>query len=191
MVADAAAIATPRDLDDALAMLRARELAAAADVIAARVAQQKPKMRLDPRQAFAAARALLDVADREPIRALHGVMPRSTVELARAVRERGVTTDEADAIARYLVGVTAKLELERPSVFDDNHSHVTGRDWHEIDYSGEGMTWEKQRDFWAPRGVVSFKRAAYIHAYFVGAEPMEHWKRVYKPRGRIADVAAP
>jgi hypothetical protein len=39
--------------------------------------------------------------------------------------------------------------------------------------------------------VKSFKRAAFIHAYFVGAEPLPHWKRVYRPRGRMADVTPP
>jgi hypothetical protein len=83
------------------------------------------------------------------------------------------------------------LDFARLHVFDENHSHVTGREWPEIDYSGEGMTWQGQRAYWHPRGVESFKRAAFIHAYFVGAEPMPHWKRVYRPRGKMADVAPP
>jgi hypothetical protein len=181
----------PRTLDDALATLRARDLAAAAGVIAERVAQRGAKMRLSADQGLAAALALLSIAERESVRALHAVMPRSTVELARAVRERGVPLDEAEAIARYLVRVVEALAFERGGVFDDNHSHVTGREWHEIDYSGERMTWQGQRDYWAPRGVKSFTRAAYIHAYFLGAEKLPHWKRVYRPRGRMSAVAAP
>jgi hypothetical protein len=182
--------AAPSSLEDALAALRTRQLAAAADVIAARVAQQKPKMRLTRDEALAAARALLEL-DREPFRALHAVMPRSTVELARAVRERGVTIEQADAIARYLVAVVRALDFERLAVFDENHSHVTGRDWPDIDYSGERMTWQSQRDDWSPRGVKSFKRATYIHAYFVGAERLPHWKKVYRPRGKMSDVPPP
>ena len=181
----------PRTLDDALAALRARGFAGAADSIARRVAQKPRKMKLSPDEALAAALALLDVAEREAFRALVAVMPRSTVELARAVRERGVTRDEAEVIARYLVRVGAALAFERLPVFDENHSHVTGREWHEIDYSGEGMTWQGQRDDWSPRGVTSFKRASYIHAYFVGAEKLPHWMKVYRPRGKLADVTPP
>ncbi len=181
----------PRTLDDALAMLRARGFGSAADVIARRVAQRQPKMRLSESEALAAATALLELADRESFRALVAVMPRSTVELARAVRERGVPVDEASAIARYLVHVATTLAFERLAVFDDNHSHVTGREWHEIDYTGENMTWQGQRDYWTPRGVRSFETAADIHAYFVGAEKLRHWKRVYRPRGRMADVTPP
>ena len=115
-------------------------------------------------------------------------MPRSAAELARAVRERGLPRRDALEIAAYLVRVVETLRFERLATFDENHSHVTGRDWHEIDYSGEGMTWQGQKAYWAPRGVESFRKAAFIHAYFAGAEPMKHWARVYRPRGRMADV---
>ena len=160
----------------------------AADVIARRVAQTRPKMRLNREEGRAAAAALLALADREAWRALHAVMPRSTVELARAAAERGVPAADAEEIARYLVRVVEALRFERLATFDDNHSHVTGRDWQEIDYSGEGMTWQRQKATWVPRGVASFRKAEHIRAYFTAAERMEHWKRVYRPRGRMADV---
>lgn len=183
--------ALPQTLDDALAALRARGFGTSADAIARRVAQKLRKMKLTEDAALTAALALLELAEREPIRVLATVMPRSTVEIARAVRERGLPVEEADEIARYLARVVDVLELERLAVFDENHSHVTGREWHEIDYSGEGMTWQGQRDYWTPRGVRNFKRAEYIHAYFVGAELLPHWKRVYRPRGKMSDVAPP
>lgn len=186
------AASEPRDagptLDDALTALRTRDLAASADHIRRRVEQQSPKMRLSSDDAQATALALLEVAGRAPIRELHAVMPRSTVELARATHERGVTLDEADAIATYLVAVVAACRFERLGVFDENHSHVIGREWSEIDYTGESMTWQTQRDAWVPRGVVSFERAAFIHAYFIGAEKLPHWDKVYKPRGKLAQL---
>ncbi|HEU5056607.1 MAG TPA: hypothetical protein VFU21_08770 [Kofleriaceae bacterium] len=175
----------PPTLEDALARLRHAGLGQAADVIARRVAQRRPKMRLTAEEGRAAAAALLALADREPWRALHAVMPRSTVELARAVAERGLPAADAEEIARYLVRVVAACRFERLATFDDNHSHVTGRDWHEIDYSGEGMTWQGQKAYWQPRGVESFRKAEFIRAYFTAAERMEHWKRVYRPRGRL------
>jgi hypothetical protein len=181
----------PATLDDALAGLRATGLAAAADVIAGRVAQAQPKMRLTASEARTAALAVRDLAGSEPVRALHDVMPRSTVELARAVAERDLPPADAVAIAAYLVQFVAVLDFERLATFDDNHSHVTGRHWHDIDYSGEGMTWQRQRAYWAPRGVADFRTVASIHAYFVGAEPLRHWRRVYRPRGKVADVPSP
>ena len=176
---------------DPLAELRARDAEALAEVIERRVAQAAPKMKLTVGQGRAAAIATLAVLDRTGVRELARVMPRSTVELARAVAERGVSLDELDRITAYLVRVVLALDFARLATFDENHSHVTGRDWHEIDYSGEAMTWQGQRASWLPKGVDSFKRAAFIHAYFVGAERLPHWRRVYKPRGRMSAVAAP
>jgi hypothetical protein len=187
VIADAPAADAPLDM---LVELRARDYVRAAAVIEERIAQAKPKMKLTREQGLAAATALVEL-DRDAFRELHAVMPRSTIELARAVRERGVPVDEAEAIARYLVRVTQALSFERLATFDDNHSHVTGRDWPDIDYTGEGMTWQSQRADWEPKGVTNFKRASFIHAYFVGAERLPHWKRVYRPRGRMRDVAAP
>ena len=188
IVADAAPI--PDAPVDALAALRTRD-PNLADVIARRVAQTSAKMKLSVEQGQTVAAAVLAVLDRPPVQVLARVMPRSTVELARAAAERGVSLEELDAIASYLARVVATIQPQRLATFDDNHSHVTGRDWHEIDYSGESMTWEGQRDAWVPKGVTSFKRAEYIHAYFVGAEKLAHWKRVYQPRGKMADLEKP
>jgi hypothetical protein len=174
----------PADLD----ALRRRGFAAAAGVIERRMTQREPKMKLTAAEGEAAAAAVLALADSEPFRALDQVMPRSAVELARAVRERGVSAAAAEAIATYLVRFTGALRFRRLAVFDDNHSHVIGRDWHQIDYGGEGMTWQGQRDYWAPRGVADFKDVDHIRAYFAAASKMEHWERVYRPRGRIEDV---
>jgi len=192
IVADAAQpdAAVPDATLDALTALRARD-AGLAEVIGMRVAQSSAKMKLTAEQGQAVAAAVLSVLDRPPVQSLARVMPRSTVELARAVSERGVSLDELDRIASYLAHVVATIKPQRLATFDDNHSHVTGRDWHEIDYSGESMTWEGQRDAWVPKGVTSFKRAEFIHAYFVGAEKLAHWKRVYQPRGKMADLEKP
>lgn len=180
--------AQPVSLAGALERLRIEGLGRAAEVIEQRVNQKKPKMRLTPDQGMAAATALLDLAAEPAVRELHAVMPRSTVELARAVRERDLPRADAVEIAAYLARVVAALDFQRLDTFDDNHSHVTGREWHQIDYGGEDMTWQAQQAHWSPRGVESFRKAAFIHAYFVGAEPMRHWARVYRPRGRMADV---
>jgi hypothetical protein len=145
-------------------------------------------MRLDAAAALAAAHGLLALARRPAFRDLHRVMPRSTVELVRAHGERDLALADAEAIARYLVRVVAAVDPGRLATFDENHSHVTGRRWPEIDYSGEGMTWQEQEAYWAPRGVPDFRSAAAIHAYFTGAETLPHWRKVYRPRGKMSGV---
>jgi hypothetical protein len=89
------------------------------------------------------------------------------------------------------VRIVETLAFDRLAVFDENHSHVTGREWHEIDYAGEGMTWQSQRAYWQPRGVASFETVTAIHAYFVGAARLPHWRTVYRPRGRMEDMVTP
>ena len=174
---------------DVLDRLREAGYPEAVEILAARVRQRAAKMKLTERQAIDVAWKMVQLYGRlDWIEALHRVMPRSTIELVRAVEERGVPLDEAEAIARYLVAVVAALDFERLASFDENHSHVTGRRWSEIDYAGEEMTWEGQRDYWTPRGVPDFRSAAAIDAYFRGAEQLPHWRKVYRPRGTMAAV---
>ena len=173
--------AQPATLEEALAALRGRGFGGAADAIARRGAQTKPKFKLTRAEGLACARYLLEV-DSAAIRALHEVMPRSTVELVRATHERGVPAAEADRIAAFLVGYVAEKNFSRLDNFDRNHAHVTGRSFPEIDYSGEGMTWRKQKAYWSGRGVPDFKTAAHIRAYMRQAESMPHFERVYRPR---------
>jgi hypothetical protein len=112
-------------------------------------------------------------------------MPRSTVELIRAIAERGLPASQADAIADYLAQLVSAVDFARLDNFDRNHSHVTGRRWQEIDYSGEAMTWQGQRRYWAPRGVLDFRSVEHIHAYMKQAAAMKHFARVYHPRHRF------
>ncbi|MCB9754301.1 MAG: hypothetical protein H6713_30535 [Myxococcales bacterium] len=77
------------------------------------------------------------------------------------------------------------MELGNLAQLDENHSHVIGREWHEIDYTGERMTWQGQRDAWTPKGVLDFKRAIHIHRYFASASRLPYFTRVYRPRGRM------
>jgi len=179
-------------LEQALARLRSQRLGAAADVLAARVAQRGAKMKLAPSQARDAALALARRLPSSPsLRALHDVMPQSLVELVRAVEERSLPVGDAEAIAAYLVRLTSTLRLGNLAHFDANHSHVIGRHWHEIDYTGEGTTWQARRKHWARFGVADFRTATHVHRYFVAESKLGYFKRIYRPRGRMADVAAP
>ncbi len=181
----------PATMEDALGVLEQRGFDRAVASIRRRLGQPQPKMKLDRRDAFAAAIGLLELVDREPIAGLEDVMPRSAVELARATVQRGLSRDEAERIAAYLAEVVRALELQRLDAFDESHSHVTGREWQDIDYSGENMTWQSQQAYWVPRGVPHFKTRDAIHAYFTGAEQLPHWRKVYRPRGKMAGVRLP
>lgn len=178
----------PATLQEALGALARLGLDRAVAAIHRRLGQRRPKMKLEPRDAFAAAVGLLALADREPIARLAAVLPRSAIELARATLQRGLSRDEAEAIAAYLAEVVRALDFQKLETFDENHSHVTGRAWQDIDYSGEHLTWQSQQAYWAPRGVPHFKTREAIHAYFTGAERLPHWHKVYRPRGKMADV---
>lgn len=161
-------------------------------IIEARTAQRAPKMKLDAEQASAALGHLRKQLERSTaLRRLHSLMPHSTIELCRAIGERGVAPTEGDRIAEYLTHLVAVLEFGNLRQFDINHSHVTGRQWHEIDYSGESMTWQGQKKYWAKRGVGDFKTAEHIHAYMKSASRLPHFARVYKPRGSFDAVQAP
>ncbi|HEY3355687.1 MAG TPA: hypothetical protein VGQ83_20715 [Polyangia bacterium] len=179
-------------LEDALAQLRRQRLSPAAEILAARVAQRGPKMRLSREQAREAALAL---AQRLPsmvaARNLLGVMPRATVELIRAVQERGVPRDEAEAMATYLLRLAGALRLGNQARFDENHSHVIGRHWREIDYTGEGTTWQARQAHWSRLGVQDFRRAVCLHRYFVAEEKLAYFRRIYRPQGKMSAVAAP
>ena len=179
-------------LEKALAALRGKGFGAAARVIAARTAQRQAKMRLTVVDARGAAAALLLFLPRMPsARRLHDVMPQSTVELVRAVAERGVPEAEAEALAAYLTRAVQVLRCANLPQLDRNHSHVVGRHWHEIDYTGEGTTWQARRDHWARLGVADFRTARHVHRYFVAESKLAYFRRIYKPRGRMADVPAP
>jgi hypothetical protein len=182
----------PTSLEDALAALRRAGLGGAARALEARVAQHGPKMKLTREQARDAAAAILRRLPRMPAaRALHDAMPQSLVELIRAVAERGVPERDAEALAAYLVRATRVLRCQNLARLDTNHSHVIGRRWHEIDYTGEGTTWQARRDHWARFGVKDFRTARHVHAYFVAEAKLAYFKRIYQPRGRMADVPAP
>lgn len=182
----------PRTLDDALAVLEGRELAEIVEILRGRVAQKSPKMKLSGEQARDAALYTIDwISSVDSGRSLADTLPHSTIELARAVNERGVRPADSVDIAAYLLAFTKALRFGNLRRLDINHSHVIGRDWPDIDYTGESMTWQSQKKYWQPKGVIDFKKAEHIHAYFRGAHDLPHFARVYKPAGTMADLVWP
>ena len=167
------------------------DLTALVAILRQRTEKRGPKMRLSQNQARDAESYVRElVVSIEPLKTLTQVMPHSAIELSRAVFERGVTHRDASEIATYLLAFTRALQFQNLAQLDINHSHVIGREWPDIDYSGESMTWRSQKAYWQPRGVVDFKKAQHIHAYFRHAYHLPHFARIYKPQ-RTLDQFSP
>ena len=176
----------PRSLDAAVAVLRQEGHGAVADVISARVSQEKPKRKLTPGQGLhACCYALGDLPRMPSALRLSVLMPKTTIELLMAARERGLTRDEAEKMSAYLLRLRESMRMQNPKPFDENTSHVIGRQWHEIDYSGEGMTWQAQMDFYAPKGVPDFRSEASLRRFFEIEAKMPYFKRLYRPQGAL------
>jgi hypothetical protein len=171
-------------LSQALERVRVAGFRTAAELVATRAAQSRQKMKLSLGEGIALAQALADLLpELGETRRLLGTMPKAAVELVRSVAERGVARDEAERMAHYLLALHAALDMENPAPLDENTSHVIGREWHEIDYRGEGMTWEKQKSIYAPRGVPDFKTALHLETFFRIESKAAYFQKLYRPRG--------
>lgn len=123
-----------------------------ADIVAERVSQKRRKMKLTEDEAKLVAQELIEELPSLPrTRELLALMPKASIELVRSTRERGVARAEAERIASYLLEVRSQLAMDNPGPFDENCSHVVGREWQDIDYRDEGMTWQRQQSIYGPR----------------------------------------
>ncbi len=112
----------------------------AAEIIDGRVKQRSPKMKLTEAQAINLAGYLLRDFEQMPnTTLLYFEMPRATLELVRAVHERGVSKQEAEKISSYLIRFIDSMDFKNLKQLDINHSHIIGREWEQIDYSGEPL----------------------------------------------------
>jgi hypothetical protein len=157
-----------------------------ARVVEARVAQTKPKMKLEPDQGVKVARYLHEALPSVPeTRRLMSSMPKTVVELVRSTYERGLSTQEAERIARYFSHLLDHLQPANLAALDENCSHVIGREWHEIDYSGEPLTWQKQKRVYAPQGIPHFKEAATLERFFRVESQAPYFIKLYRPAGTV------
>lgn len=169
---------------DAEARLRAAGWPTLADILAVRVSQTRRKMKLTEEEAARAAVALVDELPAMPhARQLLEPMPKATIELVRSVRERGVARAEAEQMAEYLLQARTALDMDNPSPFDENCSHVVGREWQDIDYRDEGMTWQKQQAIYAPKGVPDFKNTANLRQFFRIESKAPYFQKLYRVKG--------
>jgi len=114
---------------------------------------------------------------------LQKTLPKTTVELIRGIFSRGVSFEEAESIAHYLEKVVESCGFKNPNAFDNNTSHIIGREWHEIDYTGEGMTWQKQKRAYARHGITNFKTLKNIQKFFAVESRLGYFHKIYKPQG--------
>jgi hypothetical protein len=143
-------------------------------------------MKLEPEQGFALAGAARELFPALPAtQKLLTLMPKASVELVRSVAERGVARGEAERMATYLLELRQALDMENPAPLDENTSHVIGREWHEIDYRGEGMTWEKQKSIYVAKGIPDFKSEAHLRRFFEVESKAPYFTKLYKPRGQV------
>ncbi len=111
---------------------------------------------------------------------LQKVLPKTTLELLFAIQARGVDKGEAEKMAAYLQQVPKEYHIKNVAAFDENTSHIIGREWHEINYSGEGMTWEGQKAKYAPYNITSFKTLNNLKKFFPVESKLPYFNQVYQ-----------
>ncbi|MBS0286093.1 MAG: hypothetical protein JSR17_02280 [Proteobacteria bacterium] len=150
-------------------------------ILVSRHDQPQPKMKLTTQQVTQLI-AYLNTADAKDFSALQSLMktlPKTTLELLFAIQSRGVPLHQAELMATYLQSVPAEYDIKNIAAFDENTSHIIGRDWHEIDYSNEGMTWQGQKAKYAPFGISNFKTVENLKKFFPVEAKLPYFKKVY------------
>jgi hypothetical protein len=151
-------------------------------ILSTRVTQTQPKMKLEESEAAGLESFLKSPHNFPNLERLQAVLPKTTLELLMAIQNRGLSGVEAELMARYLKKIIDVFQFKNSAAFDENTSHIMGRQWHEIDYSGEGMTWEKQKAFYAPYEIDHFKSLACLEKFFKVESKLPYFKKIYKPK---------
>lgn len=152
-------------------------------ILIGRISQQKPKMKLSLAEANSFG-VFLDTLQPEPqeLMRLQQTLPKTTLELLMSIQKRDVSLDEAQRMGSYLETVIADYKLQNITAFDENTSHIIGREWHEIDYSGENMTWQNQQKKYAPFGITNFKTLENLVKFFEVESKLPYFNKLYKPK---------
>jgi hypothetical protein len=157
-------------------------------IISGRVAQESSKMKLTPEEGRLAESYLRSDLPRMPsASALAGRMPKTAIELVRAVHERGVSRDDAEAIAAYLARMLDSMQMGKIDKFDECCSHVLGRRWSQIDYSGESLDAQKQERFYLSKGIPDLLTAEHVRGYFRVETQMPYFRRIFNPQGPLPE----
>jgi hypothetical protein len=155
-------------------------------ILTQRLNQKPLKMKLTPKQVDSFADFLNDLKTPLPnINSLQTILPKTTLELLMAVHSRGLPIEEAEKMAAYLEEIVGKFKFQNRNAFDENTSHIIGREWHEIDYSGENMTWQKQKLKYQPYGITNFKSLDNLIRFFAIESKLPYFKKIYRPKGSL------
>ena len=112
---------------------------------------------------------------------LQFLMPKTTTELFMATYKRNLNKSEAEKMAHYLITEFKYYKFKNAPAFDNNTSHIIGREWYEIDYAGEGMTWKKQKEKYAPYGISNFKTLNCLKKFFPVESKLPYFNKTYQP----------
>jgi hypothetical protein len=150
-------------------------------ILIARLEQTEPKMKLNTFQVNALLNYLnyKKASEFPQILILQKQMPKVALELLFAVEARGLSITEAEKMAAYLQQVPKVYHIRKIAVFDEHTSHIIGREWHEIDYSGEGMTWQGQKAKYAKDGITNFKSLENMQKFFPVESKLPYFKEIY------------
>jgi hypothetical protein len=153
-------------------------------LLKARVSQQRAKMKISKKRALSFNEFLesLDKEKTKQLLKLKNELPKTTLELLMAVHERGLSLKEANRMAEYLSSLVNKFSFQTPKPFDENTSHIIGREWHEIDYSGENLTWQKQKAHYLPYGIKDFKSKENLEKFFRVESKLPYFRKIYRPK---------
>ncbi len=113
---------------------------------------------------------------------LQNNLPKTTLELLIAINKSGLDIKEADLMAKYLQELVGFYNFQNVAAFDENTSHIIGRQWHEIDYSGEGMTWQGRKAKYARYGITDFKSVDCLKKFFKVESKLPYFTKIYKPQ---------
>lgn len=170
------------------ASLPSEAFPALSDIIAQRVAQSRTKMKLTPDEGRLAEEYLRSDLPFMPFAsALASKMPKTTIEIVRAMHERGVIREDAEGMAAYLIRMLDSMRLSKVDTFDNCCSHVLGRRWSQIDYSGESLDAARQERSYTSRGVPDLLTAEHVRRYFAVESKMPYFRRLFNPQGPLPE----
>lgn len=156
-------------------------------ILEKRINQKQTKMKLKEYEAIQFQDYVL--ANNKSLSNIHNLidtMPKTTIELIMGIIFRQTDCFEAEKIAIYLNDLIVYFQFKNPAAFDENTSHIIAKNWNQIDYSGESMTWQGQKAKYAKYGITDFKTIDNIKKFFPIESKLPYFKRIYKPQKHSA-----
>jgi hypothetical protein len=158
-----------------------KQWSALESILLSRESQTEAKMKLTKKQVNDLVSYLrkTNSTDLIHLQKLQPILPKTTVELLFALQARDLDKAEAEKMAAYLFNVPNEYHIQNVKAFDENTSHIIGREWQEIDYSNEGMTWQGQKAKYASFGISNFKSLENLKKFFPVESKMPYFYQAY------------